>query len=181
MRRRPPRSTRTDTLFPYTTLFRSERIRDQVIGIGVVGQLPGQRARGVDVSVEEGAICGQVTHPDGRGELGIARTVYLGKRGGHRATTIKWAKDDALSIIRGRGTRGARKEFLGIASWFPPGPVPLLHVGARHRGEQPWVSLRQDRERTTRRVPRQGRNCRRAYGGGCRRTSKQWEIGRAHV
>src|SRR3546814_3533650 len=25
MRRRPPRSTRTDTLFPYTTLFRSQR------------------------------------------------------------------------------------------------------------------------------------------------------------
>src|SRR3546814_10199566 len=31
MRRRPPRSTRTDTLFPYTTLFRSDpypRVRD---------------------------------------------------------------------------------------------------------------------------------------------------------
>src|SRR3546814_6465649 len=27
MRRRPPRSTRTDTLFPYTTLFRSEAER----------------------------------------------------------------------------------------------------------------------------------------------------------
>src|SRR3546814_7801636 len=27
MRRRPPRSTRTDTLFPYTTLFRSRRRR----------------------------------------------------------------------------------------------------------------------------------------------------------
>src|SRR3546814_3489902 len=27
MRRRPPRSTRTDTLFPYTTLFRSNRRR----------------------------------------------------------------------------------------------------------------------------------------------------------
>src|SRR3546814_13348274 len=27
MIRRPPRSTRTDTLFPYTTLFRSNRIR----------------------------------------------------------------------------------------------------------------------------------------------------------
>src|SRR3546814_2668053 len=26
MRRRPPRSTRTDTLFPYTTLFRSQRM-----------------------------------------------------------------------------------------------------------------------------------------------------------
>src|SRR3546814_18878008 len=28
MLRRPPRSTRTDTLFPYTTLFRSEGVRD---------------------------------------------------------------------------------------------------------------------------------------------------------
>src|SRR3546814_15125059 len=28
MRRRPPRSTRTDTLFPYTTLFRSEVINN---------------------------------------------------------------------------------------------------------------------------------------------------------
>src|SRR3546814_18597493 len=27
MRRRPPRSTRTDTLFPYTTLFRSRHVR----------------------------------------------------------------------------------------------------------------------------------------------------------
>src|SRR3546814_18618850 len=30
MRRRPPRSTRTDTLFPYTTLFRSE-VRQLVV------------------------------------------------------------------------------------------------------------------------------------------------------
>src|SRR3546814_9405205 len=29
MIRRPPRSTRTDTLFPYTTLFRSVRVQDQ--------------------------------------------------------------------------------------------------------------------------------------------------------
>src|SRR3546814_11855904 len=29
MLRRPPRSTRTDTLFPYTTLFRSERLHSQ--------------------------------------------------------------------------------------------------------------------------------------------------------
>src|SRR3546814_16012991 len=130
MRRRPPRSTRTDTLFPYTTLFRSERIRDQVIGIGVVGQLPGQPARGVDVSLEEVAICGQVTTPDGRDELGIARTVYLGQRGGHRAPTITWAKDDASPIIRGRVTRGARKEILRFAAWFPPGPLPFLPVGA---------------------------------------------------
>src|SRR3546814_20523933 len=33
MIRRPPRSTRTDTLFPYTTLFRS--IKRDVLGFGV--------------------------------------------------------------------------------------------------------------------------------------------------
>src|SRR3546814_14290694 len=36
MRRRPPRSTRTDTLFPYTTLFRSTN----------QGRLPAKEARG---------------------------------------------------------------------------------------------------------------------------------------
>src|SRR3546814_2915478 len=35
MIRRPPRSTRTDTLFPYTTLFRSYPAREQVIGNGL--------------------------------------------------------------------------------------------------------------------------------------------------
>src|SRR3546814_4504019 len=38
MRRRPPRSTRTDTLFPYTTLFRSMR----------QPQVPARRMRRVD-------------------------------------------------------------------------------------------------------------------------------------
>src|SRR3546814_4351447 len=33
MIRRPPRSTRTDTLFPYTTLFRSERGPLPIVGI----------------------------------------------------------------------------------------------------------------------------------------------------
>src|SRR3546814_20910007 len=38
MRRRPPRSTRSDTLFPYTTLFRSKcelrAIQDAITGVG---------------------------------------------------------------------------------------------------------------------------------------------------
>src|SRR3546814_6766634 len=33
MRRRPPRSTRTDTLFPYTSLFRSPVTRDQLTAL----------------------------------------------------------------------------------------------------------------------------------------------------
>src|SRR3546814_15768574 len=39
MLRRPPRSTRTDTLFPYTTLFRSRR--GVVTGLGMVAPLGG--------------------------------------------------------------------------------------------------------------------------------------------
>src|SRR3546814_12118423 len=37
MIRRPPRSTRTDTLFPYTTLFRSDQVRvveRRPVGVG---------------------------------------------------------------------------------------------------------------------------------------------------
>src|SRR3546814_1624148 len=41
MIRRPPRSTRTDTLFPYTTLFRSDCHRIQFIGVQP-GQHPAQ-------------------------------------------------------------------------------------------------------------------------------------------
>src|SRR3546814_8911407 len=37
MIRRPPRSTRTDTLFPYTTLFRPDITRCQCIGERPVG------------------------------------------------------------------------------------------------------------------------------------------------
>src|SRR3546814_6553304 len=44
MRRRPPRSTRTDTLFPYTTLFRSLRQRPG----GGVGFEPLDRAGAED-------------------------------------------------------------------------------------------------------------------------------------
>src|SRR3546814_17585555 len=39
MRRRPPRSTRTDTLFPYTTLFRSELDGAAALVAGALGGL----------------------------------------------------------------------------------------------------------------------------------------------
>src|SRR3546814_8225615 len=47
MLRRPPRSTRTDTLFPYTTLFRSLSAKHGFQGLttGVVGCRPSSRAR----------------------------------------------------------------------------------------------------------------------------------------
>src|SRR3546814_7279713 len=45
MVRRPPRSTRTDTLCPYTTLCRSGRIRDRAGGRGGIGRTAGGGAR----------------------------------------------------------------------------------------------------------------------------------------
>src|SRR3546814_19601561 len=38
MIRRPPRSTRTDTLFPYTTLFRSPRVRGEAVGLAMLDE-----------------------------------------------------------------------------------------------------------------------------------------------
>src|SRR3546814_6668163 len=44
MIRRPPRSTRTDTLFPYTTLFRSDRAADRrTTPLGASGGRHGRR------------------------------------------------------------------------------------------------------------------------------------------
>src|SRR3546814_12349741 len=50
MIRRPPRSTRTDTLFPYTTLFRSvEELRRPHRAEGVAGKIAPGAVRPVDV------------------------------------------------------------------------------------------------------------------------------------
>src|SRR3546814_19425092 len=49
MIRRPPRSTRTDTLFPYTTLFRSIPLIIAAPGIGQAGSHTGQLAETVDI------------------------------------------------------------------------------------------------------------------------------------
>src|SRR3546814_8781782 len=43
MIRRPPRSTRTDTLFPYTTLFRSRKCRERQICDDVRGRISPRR------------------------------------------------------------------------------------------------------------------------------------------
>src|SRR3546814_11951279 len=52
MIRRPPRSTRTDTLFPYTTLFRSDRVDARVH--------PDLRAADPDPGIRPGLVLGVV-------------------------------------------------------------------------------------------------------------------------
>src|SRR3546814_11970153 len=54
IKRRPPRSTRTDTLFPYTTLFRAARgvVADEV----ACGGIPQPRRPSLDVPVSGVAV-----------------------------------------------------------------------------------------------------------------------------
>src|SRR3546814_11961123 len=75
MIRRPPRSTRTDTLFPYTTLFRSRGARHHVErGLGHVGvRVPG----GLEVAVELAFDRRHVDDvPVARGRLAIGRAQH---------------------------------------------------------------------------------------------------------
>src|SRR3546814_2914045 len=52
MIRRPPRSTRTDTVFPYTTLFRSDDKDLRVVGVVHREDLPCRRVDHSNVVVE---------------------------------------------------------------------------------------------------------------------------------
>src|SRR3546814_20741248 len=98
MRRRPPRSTRTDTLFPYTTLFRSdgrERLPVQLVHpVRHVAHATGQdAAHGLvarDADAADGTVGADVGHlaavavdqrghaGTGRGDQGLRAEVLLG-------------------------------------------------------------------------------------------------------
>src|SRR3546814_5982558 len=54
MIRRPPRSTRTDPLFPYTTLFRSDLVVKGDVRLGEVGRIVcrGSTLHGLDMAGE---------------------------------------------------------------------------------------------------------------------------------
>src|SRR3546814_15832616 len=56
MIRRPPRSTRTDTLFPYTTLFRSERLQPHHVRRTQVGLQAGLATAGTLIGVDLAAL-----------------------------------------------------------------------------------------------------------------------------
>src|SRR3546814_16858922 len=53
MIRRPPRSTRTDTLFPYTTLFRSKWARSRVLLTTRVESATDTNGRSLCIAVED--------------------------------------------------------------------------------------------------------------------------------
>src|SRR3546814_5740490 len=124
MIRRPPRSTRTDTLFPYTTLFRSVASRGGgavVASIGRAGDQPlqGPQAAGLtgdlltvdllqaqDIGVEPQEL--GLQHCDTRGEIAGARVVVQAFQ------------------VEGRDSEGA-----GHDRRFKPPPDPLIPARSR--------------------------------------------------
>src|SRR3546814_21130907 len=103
MRRRPPRSTRTDTLFPYTTLFRSgHQFRNYNPDIGdgrgfLFAQLRDDRGRLMDL-----------------GTKGSGQTPY--SRFGDGRLTLKGGLREVLAteMLEARGVETSRK--IGRAS-----------------------------------------------------------------
>src|SRR3546814_10405562 len=89
MIRRPPRSTRTDTLFPYPTLFRSDSLDavteladHQFGGIGIDGLVDGRHdahlhQRLDDVDAALGHATGEFLHGDGLGNDDVAQHLLL--------------------------------------------------------------------------------------------------------
>src|SRR3546814_11987583 len=76
---RPPRSTRTDTLFPYTTLFRSERGRDAKrprLTVAGLPQLPTHLEIPVTLSVQPVAQSQALSRT-----MGYGGNIGLGPRG----------------------------------------------------------------------------------------------------
>src|SRR3546814_14264488 len=120
MIRRPPRSTRTDTLFPYTTLFRSD-----AAGVGRVqpgqqldqGGLAGavladqrQRLAWTDVQVDVlqrrgvGAGVGEADVLEADAVAGVRALDRRALRGGHRGFQV-FVQRRQVQVVRSEGSR----------------------------------------------------------------------------
>src|SRR3546814_14041435 len=106
MRLRPPRSTRTDTLFPYTTLFRSLDLRgplmfvtpmtveEKIAGLGLTLPQAAAPVAAYVPAVEAGGllhISGQLPFDDGQlmtGRLGEDRDLAYGVKAAERCALM---------------------------------------------------------------------------------------------
>src|SRR3546814_4728968 len=128
MIRRPPRSTRTDTLFPYTTLFRSHHRVGGALDVVEPLLEDGDRPTGEDVLVLEG-------HAEHAGDdpyrdvLGVV-LCGIGVAG----------VDEVVDQVVGQAV-GDRRELLdpaGAEPWEQHAPGPRVHGwgGGDGRGDQ---------------------------------------------
>src|SRR3546814_17941263 len=121
MIRRPPRSTRTDTLFPYTTLFRSvgavaagDTVR-WVIGEAASGTGPTRRTHILVKPTDPGLVTNLVINTDRR-----SYTVELRSTANTYMASVAWTypHDEliALKARRNQAARVAASQDIGRAS-----------------------------------------------------------------
>src|SRR3546814_10651351 len=154
MRRRPPRSTRTDTLFPYTTLFRSlhhdtgRQVGDPRRRVGCVDVLAtgALRAVGVDPQIlvvdVDVDLLGLRQHRDG-GSRGVDAPTAFGHRHTLHAVRagleLQAGEDARAGDLRARLLVAADLDFGGIDDLEAPAlqlGVALVHaqeVGGKER------------------------------------------------
>src|SRR3546814_7639381 len=115
MIRRPPRPTRTDTLFPYTTLFRSTPVPDTLSEYHVAGLLRGRKVELVDCKTQPLKVPAEAEIVI-EGEVSLDETAEEGPYGDHtgyynaverfpvfRVTAITMRRDPIyLSTFTGR-------------------------------------------------------------------------------
>src|SRR3546814_3405169 len=99
MRRRPPRSTRTDTLFPYTTLFRSFKRKTRNLGDDIIDrrlERGGRRAGDVVLDLVQ-----RIADRQLRRDLGDRKAGRLGcKRGRPRDARVHLRSEEHTSELQ---------------------------------------------------------------------------------
>src|SRR3546814_12037770 len=131
MRRRPPRSTRTDTLFPYTSLFRSAFANNLFDKVYFVAQAPTiNRYSQPRVVGVEGRLSFSVALPS------EASRRWSGRVGGRNAafgdgSTVRCRDADRIGVCRGGGDgpRGDHRDG------EPPGGEPPSEQPSGRTGE----------------------------------------------
>src|SRR3546814_13491057 len=108
MIRRPPRSTRTDTLFPYTTLFRSHRYRAREV------RLPPRRPASAGVRR-------RARHRVAAAGVDALRLGQGRREGAHRRTPARRRVGDAGA---GRTARTVRRAAVKQPPTLTPRPTP---------------------------------------------------------
>src|SRR3546814_3938127 len=123
MIRRPPRSTRTDTLFPYTTLFRSVHVREREPDRGLAGAAVTGRRTGVRADLPAVQVRPREDPGDRVGRVGDAQMEFLARTELDAiARRIRLEHFDLVSVRRRRNDRQPRQQD----------PQDLPHRNASH-------------------------------------------------
>src|SRR3546814_17721992 len=127
MMRRPSRSTRTDTLFPYTTLFRSNVVDEAGTWLNINAVTPAVK---MWLRVSTDNLATGTWHNGGT--VGGWWTAYLNNRiqQDHAVTGDAWTAE-AVAVMANAGITPSERDIAHGANRPRPPPSPKTKTGAR--------------------------------------------------